>query len=247
MASCLWSQCKVLQFLLDRIGSHAVPHVNQWFPSRWHCSSSIVALSSHGRQRYLNLPCGRRNVVSLLDSLSSLHWNYASFKSSTKWIWLLAGIFCYTASLEGNRWIGLDRALLRGVKSVSSLTRFPSGFSLKNACVSHFVLECCLQIIFVLTRSLIIFFARPCMCIGVLLAVCTRNGVIPSFTHIFTGLALALLIPSLLWNRLEYSLHSLLMFLSIVSICGIEFTSPIWFVSNSGPLHLQGILVSLFS
>ena len=85
-------------------------------------------------------------------------------------------MLCNTASLDGNRWIGLDSALFRGIKSVSSLTPFPSGLSLKKAFDNHLVLECCLQMIFVSTRSIRSFFTGACMCIGVLLAVWTFDG-----------------------------------------------------------------------
>ena len=96
--------------------------------------SSDDAFSPMGALRYLNLPCGMRNVVSELE-FSSRKVTASSLQNSLA----SGGIASMISLVEGNGCVGRRTNLLRAVKSVTRRTLFPSAFGTKNAGLHHVV------------------------------------------------------------------------------------------------------------
>ena len=75
-----------------------------------------------GRQRYLYLPDGSRKVVRYEDSSSIGIWKYPLTASRLAKTFASDGMDCKMSFVLGKGWVGLSMYLLRGEKSVTSLT-----------------------------------------------------------------------------------------------------------------------------
>ena len=101
--------------------------------------SSDDAFSPMGARKYRNLPCGMRNVVSLLEFSSSASWKYPCTASSLQNSFASGGIYSIISLVEGNGCVGRRTNLFRAVKSVTRRTLFPSALGTKKAGLHHVV------------------------------------------------------------------------------------------------------------
>ena len=131
--------------------------------------SSDDAFRPMGVRRYLNRPCGIRNVVNLLDLSSSASWKYPCTASSLQNSLASGGIASMISRVEGKGCVGLRTYLFSPVKSVTRRTRRPSAFGTKKAGLHHVVASSTGVMTPRSISSFTVFFDSGSKCLGCLL------------------------------------------------------------------------------